>query len=231
MRALKKERLSQTVSDAIKEIIITEELKPGDKLYSENQLTKKLEVSRSSIREAVRILEVTGYVEVHQGKGIFVKDRADMIPSISEWVVNNIELLQEHFEIRLYLEPPAASIAAKNATAKELKLLEETYTLFCADVESQKIAQAISRDSDFHLVIAQITHNRTLSILMKTMAKSLNEGWIASLNTPGRLEHTVVEHGEILTAIVAHDESAAAQKMRIHLSNAIEDMRSYVKNR
>ncbi len=217
------------VTDAIKEIIITEELKPGDKLYSENQLTKKLEVSRSSIREAVRILEVTGYVEVHQGKGIFLKDRTAQGASISEWVVNNLELLQEHFEVRLYLEPHAATRVAEKIIGVEIEQLQEIHKRFCEAVESGKITQAISRDSDFHLAIAQITHNRTLSVLMKTMAESLNEGWIASLNTPGRLELTVIEHREILDAISSHDSSRAEQVMRSHLSNAIEDIRTYAK--
>ncbi len=64
---------------------------------------------------------------------------------------------------------------------------------------------------------------------MKTIGQTLNEGWIASLNTPGRLEHTVIEHGEILAAIAAHDAEAAAEAMRMHLVTALNDIQNYTK--
>ena len=69
------------VTDAIKTIIKEENLKPGDKLYSEKELVKKLEVSRSSIREALRMLEVSGVVKVYQGKGVFISDPEEALIS------------------------------------------------------------------------------------------------------------------------------------------------------
>ena len=74
------------VTDAINEIIRTEQLKPGDKLYSEKQLSAKLEVSRSSIREALRMLEVSGVVKVYQGKSVFINDMTSKRHPVKEWV-------------------------------------------------------------------------------------------------------------------------------------------------
>lgn len=227
MKSLKKERLSQQVIDAIKEIIRVEALKPGDRLYSEHQLSRKLEVSRSSIREAVRILEVTGLVRVHQGKGIYIAEPDEEQASMKRWVVDNTELLKEHFEVRLLIEPHAAFITAEKASEEEIAGLEKVYASFVLHLKQGDITRSITEDSKFHLKVAECTGNRTLMILMKTMANTLNEGWIASLNTPGRLERTVVEHRAILDMISEHCAEGAADKMREHLFNALNDIRSY----
>jgi GntR family transcriptional regulator, transcriptional repressor for pyruvate dehydrogenase complex len=227
MVSLKKERLSKLVTDAILEIIEIENLKPGDRFYSEHQLMAKLEVSRSSVREAVRMLEVTGMVKVQQGKGIFIAEPQDDDIHIRGWVVDNTELLKEHFEVRLLMEPHAAALAARKVGDKELEELSGVYNRFKEALAGQDIASAITCDSEFHLLIAKYSCNRTLSVLMKTMAGTLNEGWITSLNTPGRLERTVVEHGAILDALRAGDPEGAAQGMRDHLNNALADIQKY----
>ncbi|ADK82393.1 FadR/GntR family transcriptional regulator [Sediminispirochaeta smaragdinae] len=227
MKSLKKERVSLLVTDAIKEIIDSEHLKPGDKLYSENELANKLEVSRSSVREAVRMLEVTGIVKVFQGKGIFISAPEENDCPIRSWVVDNMELLKEHFEVRLLIEPHAASLAAKWAGKEALAELAAHYSLFCDFVRQKNLVEAIEKDSAFHLLIAKMTKNRTLSVLMNTMTKTLNEGWFASLNMPGRLERTVDEHGEILKALQVGDGVAAARHMTGHLHNALEDIKAY----
>jgi len=219
------------VTEAIKEIIESENLQPGDKLYSENQLSQRLEVSRSSIREAVRMLEVTGIVSVYQGKGIFINDPDDNETPMKRWVVDNTRLLKEHFEIRSLLEPHAAREAAENSSEKDIESLTLVYNEFCKDLKLRNIEKAISSDSAFHQLVAKISKNRTLSVLMKTMGQTLNEGWIASLNTPGRLELTVVEHGVILAAISAHDPAAAEEAMRLHLATALNDIQDYTKER
>ncbi len=217
------------VTDAIKEIIEAEGLQPGDKLYSEHQLTEKLEVSRSSIRESIRILEVTGVVRVHQGKGVFICNPPKQPPAITSWVVDNTDLLMEHFEVRLLIEPHAAAEAARKADDKDISDLKNVYQEFINHLMDQQMEQVISCDSEFHMIVARATKNRTLSVLMKTMAQTLNEGWIASLHTPGRMERTVDEHGEILQAIIGHDGATASRLMREHLLKALTSIEGYTK--
>ncbi|MGD1823497.1 MAG: FadR/GntR family transcriptional regulator [Pleomorphochaeta sp.] len=229
MRAIKKERLSEKILDAIKEIIEEENFEPGSKFYSENKLTQMLNVSRSSIREAIRILEVTGYVEVHQGKGIFIKERIEEDSTIKQWVVDNTDLLKEHFEVRVLIEPQAAKKAAEKSTSSSVEKLKQVYEKFCIDFEKGDISQAIRDDSKFHQLIAEMTGNRTLSILMKTMSQTLNEGWIASLNTPGRLLQTIPEHKEILNAIENKDSKLAEKAMKDHLCNALNSIKKFSK--
>src|SRR5210317_2032560 len=116
MSAIKKVRLSESVIDAIKKMIVDDGFNPGEKFYSEKELTGKLEVSRSSIREALRILEVTGKVNVKQGKGIFISDtQGKRFKEFSTWLKNNEQSIKDNFEVRLIVEPKAARRAAEKA--------------------------------------------------------------------------------------------------------------------
>jgi GntR family transcriptional repressor for pyruvate dehydrogenase complex len=227
MQSLKKERVSVMVTDAIKEIIKEEHLKPGDKLYSEKELVKKLEVSRSSIREALRMLEVSGVVKVYQGKGVFVSDPAQQAHPVKDWVVENADALREHFEVRLLIEPHAASLACRFAEPKDLEALQSCYDTFVEKVKTGDVIESISSDSAFHLAIAKATKNRTLAVLMRTMDQTLNEGWYASLHAPGRLESSIEEHGRLLQAILNHDQEEASMAMEDHLKNALKDIQHY----
>jgi GntR family transcriptional repressor for pyruvate dehydrogenase complex len=227
MQSLKKERLSVMVTDAIKEIIEREQLKPGDRLYSEKQLSQKLEVSRSSIREALRMLEVAGMVKVYQGKGVFISDPAESDHPVREWVEGNAESLREHFCVRLLIEPHAAAVAAERADEKDHEALRRCFDAFVSYVDSGDVMQAIASDSAFHLAVAKATKNRTLYILMRTMDQTLNEGWYASLHTPGRLKASVPEHQLMLDTIVNHDAKGAELAMEQHLNNALRDIQEH----
>ncbi|HKL58950.1 MAG: FadR family transcriptional regulator [Spirochaetia bacterium] len=227
MQSLKKERLSVMVTDAIKTMIVTENLQPGDRLYSEKQLSDKLEVSRSSIREALRMLEVSGLIKVYQGKGVFISEPEHADKPVMSWVVENADALREHFEVRLLIEPHAAELASKKADEKDIKTLNELFEAFTEHVRSGDVHQAIAADGAFHLAVAKATRNRTLIVLMRTMEQTLNEGWYASLHVPGRLESSIEEHGQLLRAIETHDAKAACKAMDLHLQNALSDIQRY----
>src|SRR6056297_119514 len=131
MEPIKKVRLSERVIEAIRELIVEDNFNPGDKFYSENELTKKLEVSRSSIREAVRILEATGLVTVQHGKGIFISDSMKQeMEAFSSWLKNNETALIEHFDVRLIIDPKAAAAAAENADENDILHMEGYAMIF-----------------------------------------------------------------------------------------------------
>lgn len=215
------------VTDAIKKIIETENLQPGDRLYSEKQLSEKLEVSRSSIREALRMLEVLGMIKVYQGKGVFIAEPEHVDKPAKGWVVENADSLREHFEVRLLIEPHAAELASERADEKDIQNLRSLYEEFVQYVHTGNVLKAIKSDGAFHLAVAKATRNRTLSVLMRTMEQTLNEGWFASLQVPGRLESSIGEHGDLLRAIEEHDSEAACQAMEKHLQNALAEIQQY----
>ncbi len=225
MKAIKKARLSDSVITAIKEMIVEKKFKPGDKFYSENQLSKQLQVSRSCIREALRMLEVTGRVSVKQGKGIYILDvNGEQFKAFATWLKNNEHSINDNFDVRLIIEPKAAGRAAKQCDTKDIQKMEEICALFKHFAEEKNTEEVIQCDRRFHRVIAAATKNITLHVLMKSMTIELPNGWISSLYTPGRIEKTVHEHQDILDAIKKRDKKGAENAMTRHLLNALHDI-------
>lgn len=232
MEPIKKIRLSEQVIEAIGNMITEDNFAPGSKFYSENELTKKLHVSRSSVREAVRILEATGVVTVHHGKGIFIADREEQDSDpLSGWLRNNESSIFEHFEVRLLIDPAAARYAAENADENNIAKMEEVCRDFVRKAEDENRAGLIKCDEEFHTLLSKSTKNRTLYLVMKTMAKSLPEGWITSLHIPGRVQKTITEHRDILEAIKNKNVEGAEQAMKAHLNNALADIRKSMENK
>ncbi len=225
--SLKSVRLSERVCEALKKIILEENIKAGDKFYSENQLVQKLQVSRSSIREAVRILEATGWVRVEHGKGIFIANHPYQgFDAFREWLRTNGKDILEHFEVRLLIDPKAASYAALRATPEDIAILDEICKKFCQQTDTATTEQMIKLDEQFHAAIAKSTKNRTLAVLMKTMTKVLPEGWISSLHIPGRIKKTIDEHKRVVDAIKAREPRLAEQAMVDHLTRALEEIKA-----
>jgi GntR family transcriptional repressor for pyruvate dehydrogenase complex len=162
MSPIKKVRLSESVIDEIKKMIVDDGFNPGDKFYSEKELTRKLEVSRSSIREALRILEVTGQVNVKQGKGIFISDaQGRRFKEFSTWLKNHEQSIKDNFEVRLIVEPKAARRAAEKATSGDIRKMETACSQFARSAKNGNTEEAILCDHSFHNSLAGATKNKT----------------------------------------------------------------------
>jgi GntR family transcriptional repressor for pyruvate dehydrogenase complex len=215
------------VVDAIRQMIAADGFVPGDKFYSENELTVKLAVGRSSIREAVRILEVTGQLSVSHGKGIFVGNAGTHpFEGFVGWLKHNDRSLHEHFEVRLIVEPETARLAALAAAPADVVRLENAHAEFLRNVRLGLTAETIAWDREFHRILAKATGNTVLLALTNSMIASMFDDWVSSFHTPGRMEKTVGEHGGILEAILVRDANAARDRMAAHLRNAIQDIKA-----
>jgi len=202
LQPITKTRLSEAAIEQIKELIVSENLEPGAKLPSERHLVEALGVGRSSIREALRILEIMGLVEVLPGKGAFVKAlTGDLFIPLSEFLSTQKESLQHHFEARMVLEPAAAALAARRATAREVTLLRNNLESFKEHLAERNLVGLIRVDIEFHRLVATATENQTIAVLMRTSARHDFHGWKATLRSNKRPQNTVSEHGRILEAI------------------------------
>ena len=188
-----------------------------------------LEVSRASVREAIRILEISGLVTVYQGRGVFLRDQsAGRFAALGEWIHENADSLLEQFEIRLLIEPDCADRAARQATQPEIAAMRGAQLQFEAYCAENSIEGAMRQDAELHTLIAKATRNRTLLVLMGTFARNLNEAWLTSLSLPGRRDRTQLEHDQIIAAIEARDGAAARRAMYTHLSNALSEVKAYM---
>jgi len=218
-RAIEKSRVSEDAVQQIVDLIRAGEFSPGDRLPSERQLAAQLQVSRTSIREALRKLETIGLLEIRQGLGIFVKDpasnrvQAALIPHL----LTDQETLQKLFELREMIEVEAAGRAAQRANAGQIAAmrhwLEAMETCFARD----DLSGMVTADVEFHRQIIVATNNNILVDLLDSIADLLREMRRASLSIRESLPDTIAGHRAILVAIESRDSKAAREAMYDHL--------------
>jgi GntR family transcriptional repressor for pyruvate dehydrogenase complex len=186
-------------------------LKPGDRLPSERALAERMHVSRATIREALRAMQLKGLIVSRRGAGSFIaggrpEDLADALHNLA---------LQDIFELRLLIEPSIAALAAKRASRQDLLRLESI--LQQQESELKEKGMTGLTDAAFHSALAEATHNRALlqvgATLMKVISPSRNE----SLQTPERARISLASHRRIVDAIQAGDSVEARRAMEEHI--------------
>ena len=224
--AIRRDKVYEAVARQL-ETLILEKLKPGDKLPPERELAEMFAVSRSSIRDAIRSLELSGLVEPRQGVGTVVCEvTAD---SLLNPLVNALkrrqELVSELLEVRKMIEPPLAARAATHASEDEIKEMEDILRR-----QAEKIARdemTIEEDSEFHYTIAMASGNSVVLKVLDLLMDLLRETRERSLQLVGRPQKSLAGHRQILAAIKKSDASAAEAAMRKH----IEDVEHIVFNK
>jgi GntR family transcriptional repressor for pyruvate dehydrogenase complex len=205
------------------ERLILKKLQPGDKLPSERELAETLSVSRSSIRDAIRSLELMGMVEPRQGAGTIVREISSesLINPLANALKRKEELIGELLDFRKMLEPPLAARAATRASLDEIVEMEDIL-----DRQQKKLSQgdnAIAEDSEFHYTIALASGNSVVLKVLDTLMDLLRDTRERSLQVEGRPQKSVGGHRRILSAIKRHDAEAAKAAMRRHIED-IEEM-------
>jgi GntR family transcriptional regulator, transcriptional repressor for pyruvate dehydrogenase complex len=223
---VRRNKVYEEVAKQIERLIL-KKLKPGDKLPSERELAEKLQVSRSSIRDAIRGLELMGLVEPRQGAGTIVCDRSGVSPidPFGSVLKRRQELVTELLDFRKMLEPPLAARAALHASDEEISEMEE---ILQRQEEKQKQGDAaITEDAEFHYSIALASGNTVVLKVIDTLMDLLRDTRERSLQVDGRAQKSLAGHRRILAAIKRHDTEAANAAMRRH----IEDVEEIVLNK
>ena len=216
--------LVEQAAGALEEMIIGNRLRPGDKLPNEQALAGQIGVGRGTIREAVKVLESRGVVEIRRGRGTFVcadVGHADD-PLGFRFAQDQRKLALDLGELRLLLEPQIAARSAAMATPEDMQTLQS----LCARVEQHILAGEDygQADIDFHVKIAQMTGNTVIPQLIPLIAQGI------SLYV-GLTHHTcagsaAATHRAVVDAICARDGEAACEAMRRHLVENRETLRS-----
>ena len=204
------------------ERLILKKLKPGDKLPSERELAEMLRVSRSSIRDAIRGLELAGLVEPRQGTGTIVREvSADsLVNPFANALKRRKELVAELLDFRKMLEPPLAARAASHASPEEIAEMED---ILRRQEEKQLQGEAaVAEDAEFHYSVALASDNTVVLKVLDILMDLLRETRERSLQVEGRAEKSLAGHRRILAAIKAHDAEAAKAAMRRHIEDVEE---------
>jgi GntR family transcriptional regulator, transcriptional repressor for pyruvate dehydrogenase complex len=217
--------LSGEVADRLSEAIRSGELPPGARLPAERELGAQFGVGRTSIREALRMLQATGMVTVRPGDGVFVAVCSPPNEQpFARWESLYHYRVEELFEARLAIEPLAAARAASRATEDDLRALSATLVEFERGVEEDDLAAMVLADGDFHEAITRASRNRMFQAMLGVANHLLIESKRAGLGAPGRPRRVLAKHRAIFDAIAAGDAQLAENAMRDHLMSFVSDM-------
>ena len=217
--AVSRTRLCEEVAARIQDLIVEGTLKPGDKLPPERELVRRFEVSRSSVREALRTLELMGLVRSRQGGGTSVADASPkslMIP-LSSVLARHRNAVGELMEARRILEPPIAGRAAAQATKEDVQYLDDV--LRRQRAKMLRGESTVPEDSEFHYGIAVAARNGALRTVVEILMQLLRDSRTRSLAVKGRVEHSYAGHRRVWRAIARGDPEAAERQMRRHLDD------------
>jgi GntR family transcriptional repressor for pyruvate dehydrogenase complex len=219
--AVRKNKVYEEVARQIERLIL-KKLKPGDKLPSERELAEMLQVSRSSIRDAIRGLELMGLVEPRQGAGTIVREAAaeSTVNPFANALKRRRELVSELLDFRKMLEPPLAARAATHASADEISEMEEI--LQRQEAKLSRGETTVAEDTEFHYSVALASGNSVVLKVLDILMDLLRETRERSLQVEGRPRKSLAGHQRILAAIKRQDVESAKAAMRRHIEDVEE---------
>lgn len=219
------EKIYQQVNRQIQDLILSGQLKKGDKLPGERQLAEMLSVSRASVRESLRSLEIMGLLESRAGEGNFISESRTpiLLEPLSIMFRLNNGTFRDILEIRSALEVEAAGIAAARLDdAQEAELRR----LFRELQDSRNEAESVEIDKAIHLAIATSTGNYlfvtmldAISSLMSAFIADARKVIVKNIKEQGRLDAI---HQDVIDALCARDPAGARAAMERHFASVME---------
>ncbi len=212
----------ESVAKQIMELIKSGELQQGDKLPSERSLAEKFKVSRSSVREAIKVLTHKNLVESKRGDGTYICDRidADIIEAFTEVFADQKKRLSDIFQFRKIIEPEIAALAAVSIDDETLNRMK---VIVCnQEIKIRSGKDTSKLDEQFHREIAIASGNSIFTDMMEALSKIMEESRSQPLQNTKRVEKSMTAHFDLLKAFERHDSESAKKIMRQH----IEDVES-----
>lgn len=224
---MQKENLSQRTAETLRAQILAEKrYQYGEKLPNENELSETLGISRTTLREAIRILISEGLLVVKRGRGTFVADQFDQYTDSSMDVQELFKMkvtLRDLYETRLIFEPQAAALACKRATDKEIEQIlalgEECQRQVKLNPQGK---DRIASESAFHGAIIKAAHNDFLSQFMPTLTQTIEQTFALNYNLDVIAEDAYKDHILIMDFLKKRDGEAIKSAVTIHLHHAVQ---------
>ncbi len=217
LEPVRKTKVYAEVAAQIHRLIADGRLKPGDKLPPERELAEVFGVSRTSVRDAIRVLETQRLLEPRHGEGTVVRQIPidTIVSSLADALTASKDLTADLFDMRKMLEPPLARAAAFRATAEDMEALEEILERQARRVRAREVT--VEEDHAFHYRIATAAKNQVVLRIIDVLMDLLRESRERSLQVGGRAEKSLRGHRRILDAIRQRDPDGAADAMRAHI--------------
>ena len=227
-------RVFEQVAEQIEKRILNGELRSGDRLPTERALADQFHVSRTAVREAMKILAQKGLVDMRPGRGTIVIDGSREAMQHSIGLMMKLKLgevggSENLVQVREILETEIAALAAARATDKEIAAMREAVKVM--DESLQDADAFIAADNRFHEALAQATQNTLIFMLINSIVSLLSEQRKQIFEVEGGPQRGQIHHKRILGSVVSRDPEAARAAMRSHLRQVGEDVSSSTHHR
>src|SRR5258708_5296444 len=220
-------RVFEQIAEQIEKRILDGELHSGDRLPTERELAEQFHVSRTAVREAMKILAQKGLVDMRPGRGTIVIDGAheamqDSIGLVMKLKLGEVGGSDNLVEVREILETEIAALAAARAREQEIAAMREAVRVM--DENLNNANEYIAADNRFHEALAQATQNTLIFILINSIVNLLSEQRKQIFDVEGGPQRGQIHHKRILESVIRRDPQAARDTMRSHLRQVREDV-------
>lgn len=218
---VQKKTATNKTAELVQNMIVSGEFAAGDLLPPQRELADRLSVSRSSLREALSLLEGLGFTRTEQGRGTFVVSTdEDSATASRNWKLSDQHSLLSVYEFRYYFEGAAIQLAAANATAAELKDLEKIQVDYEAAIRSMDLVAGADLDFRFHGKIMEMGGNSLFVAVYLLLAEYMKNSQLLPFARHNKLSQPLNEHRKIFEALQQRDADAAKFHMETHLMKA-----------
>lgn len=219
---IERSSLAEQVAKKLLDLVRSKNLKPGDQLPPERELATYMQVSRPSVREALRGLQILGVLKVRQGGGIYVSslEASDLLGPLQVLITLNEENAKALYEARRLIDGGIGRLAAERISDADLERLQGLIAVQ-RDLLKDPLAFRVS-DVEFHRTIAESTGNPVLVRVSTSLYVLGMEYRRIAAETPGVLDRSFADHQDIWAALARRDGAAAEAAMVNHMRNVHE---------
>lgn len=202
-----------------------ETVRVGDKLPSEPSLCKELRVGRGTLREASRILQERGFLEIRPGTGTFVASKTGVNRNeLAKWFAENEPQIKDILQVRMALEPMTVRLAISRCNEKDIAALRAIHACAVEAAAAKDSAQLAKCDEDFHSHITQCSRNKMMIEIVNNVNDILKDFRGKTFLVDENIENFVPAHEKILEAFIQKDPETGADCMRQHLTKVVQDL-------
>jgi GntR family transcriptional repressor for pyruvate dehydrogenase complex len=216
---LKRSSTAERIVENLITLVRERSLKIGDKLPPERQLCEMIGVSRPSLREALKALQVMNIIDIRQGAGAYIKslEPQDVVEHLDIVFHLDSSLYHDLYEARRLIEASIAAMAAEKINDQELELIEENIRQAAVDIDNELAFS--ERDLELHEMIMKAAGNRVIPVFMQSINKLALLIRQKTNAMPAIRKNTIKDHEAILMALKNHDPRESAAAMERHIRN------------
>jgi GntR family transcriptional repressor for pyruvate dehydrogenase complex len=231
---IKPQRISDAIARQLETMILEGVLKPGEKLPPERELAHQFSVSRPSLREALQKLENVGYLESRHGGGTFVRNvvASTLTEPLVDLLARHPQAAMDFIELRSTLEGMSAYYAAERGTAEDRAMLARRFAAMEEAHNTPELAgkEEDERDADFHIAIAEASHNVILLHVMRSLLGMIRKDVVFNraqlYSESGARDSLLEQHRAVFQAIMARDPDGARDAAQTHMGHVARVLRA-----